>query len=228
MRNPKNFQADLHIHTFFSFDSLSKPEDVVRAAEKAGLSAIAITDHNQIQGALQACDFAKESGSKLQVIIGEEVSTDKGDLLVYFAKRKIEKGALEEVLEEVKRQNAVCSAAHPYDYIRSGIRLESLLPRTLASIHAVEVFNSRATSASLNLKAEKFAIFNGKPATAGSDAHHPSEIGNARVVFEGIRKLDASLLLQAKRAVQGKLSPKHVHLYSRYAVLRRKLGWKPR
>ncbi|MEM4633931.1 MAG: PHP domain-containing protein [Candidatus Anstonellaceae archaeon] len=226
MVKKKEFSADFHIHSHYSFDSLSKVEDILHASQKANLDAIAITDHNSIEGALEARDFAKESGLRLQVIVGEEVSTDKGDLLVYFLKKKIEPGSLQEVLQEVKAQRAVCCAAHPYDRYREGIPLPSLLPKTLSQIDAIEVFNARASLPSFNDQALKFASMNSKPFLAGSDAHGISEIGAAKVVFEGISKLDAKSILAAKRRIVGKLSPKYVHLFSRYAVLGKKLGWK--
>ena len=217
--------ADLHIHTLYSKDSLSRVEDVLAAAEKKGLHAIAITDHDEIDGAFEARDLARQKGLALQVIIGEEVSTDRGDLLVYFLKKRIAPGRLGDVLAEVKRQGAVCSAAHPYDFVRHGINLEQLPTRQLSAIRAVEAFNARVSVPAHNPRAEKFALSHGKALLAGRDAHHTSEIGAAFVEFEGVQELDAKSLLSAKRTLGGKLSPKYVHLFSRYAVLRKKLGW---
>jgi predicted metal-dependent phosphoesterase TrpH len=217
------FRADLHIHTHFSFDSLAKPEDILAAAVEKGLSAIAITDHNGVAGALEAAEIAREKRLPLQVIIGEEVSTDKGDLLVYFLKKKIPAGPLERVLSDVKKQGAVSCAAHPYDRMRHGIDLESLPKQTLASIDAIEAFNARVTVPSHNDSALAFAKKNGKPALAGSDAHHRLEVGSAAVEFAGISKLGRESLIRASRTIIGGLSSPLVHLLSRYAVLRKKM-----
>lgn len=216
------FRADLHIHTCYSFDSLSSPKSILAAAQKKGLSAIAITDHNEVEGAFEAAEIAKEEKSPIQVIVGEEVSTSEGDLLVYFLKKKIEPGSLSCVLEEAKRQKAICSAAHPYDFMRSGIALEKLPSRWLALIDAIEALNARASAPSQNTAALEFARRHKKPVLAGSDAHHPSEVGAAYAKFSGIKKLDKESMLSAKRILEGKLSPKFVHLFSRYAAVKNK------
>lgn len=229
MKKPiSSFKADLHIHTHRSMDSLSKPSEILAAAAAKGLSAIAITDHNEIDGAFETKELAESENMPLQVIIGEEVSTDKGDLLVYFLKRKINRGKLEDVLKEVKKQNAACSAAHPYDFTRHGINLEALLPSELSKIGAIEAFNARITVPSHNARALLFASSHGKPILAGSDAHHPSEVGAACVEFSGIKKLDVKNLLFAPRKILGNLSPKYVHGFSRYAVIHKMIFGKPR
>ncbi len=219
------FRADLHMHTCCSVDSLAEPEAMISAAVKKGLSAIAITDHNEIAGALEVQKIAQQKKLPMQVIIGEEVLTDKGDLLVYFLKRKIEKGSLEYVLAEVKRQGAVCCAAHPYDFTRHGIPLDNLGSSALSKIDAIEAFNARITVPSHNAKALSFAQKQGKPIFAGSDAHHPSEVGAAYAAFSGVYRLDAKNILSAPRRAGGNLSPPHVHGFSRYAAIAKMIGW---
>jgi len=223
IRGHSAFRADLHMHTCYSLDSLSKPKDILAAAVKKSLSAIAITDHDEIAGALEAKELAEKKKLPLQVIVGEEVSTDEGDLLVYFLKKRIAPAPLAEVLPQVKKQGAVCSAAHPYDFIRHGIKVESLPPSLLAQIDCIEAFNARVTVPSHNAHALAFAKQSGKPFLAGSDAHHPSEIGTAYVEFEGISKLDAKNILSAPRKILGGLSLPYVHGYSRYAVLHKRI-----
>jgi len=224
MKSKTVFRADLHVHTRHSKDSLSGPAAVLGAAMKKGLNAIAITDHDEIEGAFETARLAREKKLPLQVIIGEEVSTDEGDLLVYFLKKRIAPGKLMAVLAEVKRQGAVCSAAHPYDYTRYGIALGEIPAKQLASIGAVEAFNARITVGSHNDDAAAFAKANGKPMLAGSDAHHPSEVGAAYAEFSGIARLDKRSLLSAPRQLRGKVSPAYVHLFSRYAVLTKRAG----
>ena len=218
-------RADLHMHTCYSQDSLSRLEDVLSSAVKKGLGAIAITDHNEVSGALEAARLAKKLGFSIQVIAGEEVSTDKGDLLVYFLKRRIRPGPLARVLSEAKRQGAICCAAHPYDSARHGIALEKLPERELAAIDAVEAFNARITLPAHNASALLFCQKAGKPFLAGSDAHHPSEVGAAYAEFEigAGAKLDAKALLCMPRKIGGNLSSPLVHFFSRYAVAKRRI-----
>ena len=218
----KPFSADLHMHTCHSTDSLSSLEQVLDAAVERGLSAIAITDHNEISGAIEAQKIAREMKLPLQVIVGEEVGCPEGDLLVYFLRKRIPKCTLAEALEEVRKQKAVCCMAHPYDTRRMGMMARGLPEGMLAGIDAIEAFNARSTGAH-NAGAAGLAARLGKPALAGSDAHHASEAGAAFVEFSGVKKLDAKSLLSAKRKIRGRLSPQHVRFYSRYAVLRNRI-----
>ena len=222
-KNKKPFTADMHMHTYYSMDSLTKPEDILKTAIKKGLSCVAITDHNEIGGALQAQKIAKEKKLPLQVIIGEEVSCKEGDLLVYFVKKKIERGPLSEVLREVERQGAICCAAHPYDKRRHGIEIDRLPKKVLSQIHAIEAFNARCGQDALNKMALEYAIKNRKRMFAGSDAHHASEVGTVRVEFVGVKRLTVKNILSAKTVIYGKRSSKLVRFYSRYAVLIKKI-----
>lgn len=65
--------ADLHIHTFFS-DSTSSPQEVVDDAVNAGLSCIAITDHDICEGIRPAMEAAAPKG--IEVIPGVELSSE--------------------------------------------------------------------------------------------------------------------------------------------------------
>ncbi|MCX6772838.1 MAG: PHP domain-containing protein [Candidatus Micrarchaeota archaeon] len=220
----KAFRADLHMHTCHSIDSLSRVEDVLAAAVKAGLNAIAITDHNETEGAFEAQKIAKAHKLPLQIIIGEEVMCKEGDLLVYFLKRRIAPGPLAQVLKEVKRQGAVCSSAHPYDFTRGGIPLDNLPASILKQIDCIETFNCRAMLKGMNEKAAAAAVRFNKPQLAGTDSHHPSELGGAYVEFSGISALTPSTLLTALRKIIGKVAPTHVKIFTRYAVLRNRLA----
>lgn len=219
-------KADMHMHTRFSKDSLSAIDSVLDAALARNLGAIAITDHDRVDGAFEAQRRAAERGMHLQVIAGEEVTSDEGDLLVYFVKKRIAPGPLCKVLAEVKRQKAVCCPAHPYDFARHGMALEKLPRALLASIGAIEVFNARVPLASMNASAMKFALSQGKALLAGSDAHHPSEVGEAYVEFEleEGERLDAKALLRAKRKIGGRRASPLVRFHSRYAIARKRLG----
>ncbi len=220
MKTP--FKADCHVHTCYSPDSLADIEGILEAAVKKGLSAIAITDHDTISGALEAKKIACKL--PLQVIIGEEITTGKGDLLAYFVKKRIVPGPLSAVLDEVKKQGAVCCCAHPYDQFRKGVRPNLVAKDQLKKIHAIEVFNARSFNQSYNQKALSFAKKHKKVQLAGSDAHHASEVGRAYVEFKGIKKLGRNSLISAKRKIHGTLSPAYVRFFSKYAKLRKMLS----
>jgi predicted metal-dependent phosphoesterase TrpH len=73
------FKVDLHIHTCASEDGVVHPADVIKAARRRGLDRIAITDHNQVDGALLAKELDPEF-----VIVGEEILTTHGEFLALF------------------------------------------------------------------------------------------------------------------------------------------------
>src|SRR5258705_8275933 len=84
--------ADLHTHSRASFDSLASPASLVRTAAARGLTHLAITDHDRIDGALEAHERAADAGLDLTVIVGEEVRTADGDLICLFLNEAIPPG----------------------------------------------------------------------------------------------------------------------------------------
>ena len=63
-------KADLHVHSTYSPDSLITPKDLIFYAKKRGLNAVAVTDHNRVEGAIK---MAKETD--FLIIPGTEVSS---------------------------------------------------------------------------------------------------------------------------------------------------------
>ena len=68
-------RIDLHVHTTVS-DSTASPAEAVRLAKEAGLSAIAITDHDTVSGYAEAAEAGKKYG--VEVVPGIEISTKYG------------------------------------------------------------------------------------------------------------------------------------------------------
>jgi len=92
--------ADLHIHTIYSYDGTASVPAVLTKARKMGLDVIAITDHDEIAGSLNALELAPKYG--VEVIPGIEVTTSEGDLLALNITERIERdrSLLETVLIE--------------------------------------------------------------------------------------------------------------------------------
>ena len=82
-----SLKVELHCHSEYSKDSLNKLEDLIRVARKRGIQKLAITDHNNIEGALKARELDPEL-----IIVGEEILTTKGELLVFFLTKSIPRG----------------------------------------------------------------------------------------------------------------------------------------
>ncbi len=175
---------DLHIHSCYSKDSVSKPKDIVKFAIKKGLGGIAITDHNTIKGSLETQKIAKKINPDFIVILGSEIRTKQGELLAYDIQEEIPKGlSFEETFELIKEQGGLCIIPHPF----SNYFLRPLSKRwdknIFKKVDGIEVFNSG------NLKiGNKKAMFVAKklnlPVTAGSDAHVIDSIGLAGIICE--------------------------------------------
>jgi predicted metal-dependent phosphoesterase TrpH len=179
--------VDLHCHTSASFDSLSDPVAVVRAAARRGLTHLAITDHDRIDGALRARDAAPAG---LTVIVGEEVKTADGDLVALFLERPIPPGLpAAETVEAIRAQGGLAGIPHPFDRFRfSGMAAgqdTGVLERLALLVDFVEAHNARVPYAGANDRAAAFAREHGLAGIAVSDAHTVMEVGIAYAVLEG-------------------------------------------
>lgn len=172
--------ADFHIHSKYSYDSITEPRKIVKLCKKKGYDVISITDHNSIRGSLEAKKYGKEFG--IEILLGEEILTDAGDIIGINLNKEIRGGSFSEVLEEIRQQGGISILPHPY----KGHRLTDDL---LREVDLIEGFNSRL-SEELNKKAVKLAQFWHKPIVAGSDAHFAAEIGLARTVTNAPTGMD--------------------------------------
>jgi len=168
-------KADLHIHTNYSFDGLSSPLEVVEAAIEKGLDCICITDHNEVEGAFKARDYAKDKN--ILVIPGIEVLSKSGDILGIDVEKKIPDNlSAEETIREISKAGGLAVIPHPFDWpVENFVGGEK---RILDSkVEVIEAFNSSVVSRAANKKALKFVKDNNFLFTAGSDAHRAEYIG---------------------------------------------------
>lgn len=187
---------DLHCHSSASYDSLASPEGLVRVAAERGLTHLAITDHERIDGAVRARDAAPEG---LTVIVGEEVHSRDGDLIALYLERPVPPGlpALETVAA-IHDQGGLAGIPHPFDRWRSsglaGLQEELLAP-LLAEIDFLEAFNGRVPYSAANERAAALAAAHGLPGIASSDAHTLLEVGIAYTILPG--PIDSAAELKA-------------------------------
>lgn len=164
---------DLHTHTHHSPDATLSPAELVERALEAGLDRVAITDHNTLDGALEARLRYRD-----HVIVGEEIDCRCGlDIIGLFLTERIPpRLRLEEVVERIRDQGGVVYAPHPFAY---AWRAGWYGARALRVADMVEGFNSRAFFPPWNRRATEAARATGVPVGAGTDAHFPWEIGRA-------------------------------------------------
>jgi predicted metal-dependent phosphoesterase TrpH len=176
------FFIDLHCHTNASFDSLSDPGSVVRAAATRGLTHLAITDHDRIDGALRARDAAPAG---LQVIVGEEVRTADGDLIALFLEHAVEPHRpARETIEAIRAQGGLVGIPHPFDKFRGSMLKDPRLEAMAQLVDWVETHNARVVGGSGNERAQEFAREMGLPGVAVSDAHSVLEVGVAYTALD--------------------------------------------
>ena len=182
---------DLHCHTGASFDCLTKPADVVRLAAARGLTHIVITDHDRIDGALEAQAVAPPG---LTVIVGEEVKSADGDLICAYLSRAIPPGlSAAETAAEAHAQGGLVGIPHPFDTYRGSLVKSARLDVIAALVDWVEVHNARVIGSG-NEEAARFAAMHGLPGVAASDAHSGVEVGVAYTALDGDPSTPAGLL----------------------------------
>ena len=229
---PRTAFVDFHIHTRFSRDSILGEERFIRSALDRGLTHVAVTNHNNVEGAIAVRDKVRELGldDRLTVILGEEVSTSDGEVVGIFLTTTIPRGlSAEETADAIHEQGGLVSIPHPFDPFRgSHIREAPLVALAEAGkIDMVEVFNSRVTLQRHNQEAADFAHRYGIPGIAASDSHSRFEIAMS---FNSLPDFtDAAGL---KRVLpdndwHGSRSTVFIHLTTRWAVWRNMFdGWR--
>lgn len=187
--------ADLHAHSRASFDSLASPESLVRTAAARGLTHLAITDHDRIDGALEARDRAATIAPGLTVIVGEEVRTAEGDLVCLYLEHAIPPGLpAEEAIAAARAQGALVGVPHPFDRLRGSLLRDERMERLASQVDWIETHNARIIGAAGNQRAAEFAADHGLPGVAVSDAHSGFEIGVAYTILDGDLSSAAGLL----------------------------------
>jgi predicted metal-dependent phosphoesterase TrpH len=215
--------ADFHCHTRHSPDSRLEEDRFISLALERGLTHVAVTDHNTIEGAVTVRARAAEMGvaDRLTVILAEEVSSADGEIVALFISETIPRDLPAEVTADaILEQGGLVSAPHPFDpFRRSHLRPDALARlATTNRIDLVEVFNSRVTFARHNQEAADFAARHGIPGVACSDSHTGMEVAmsfNALPAFDGPTELRAAL---ADNEWHGSRTTKLVHLGTRLAV----------
>jgi predicted metal-dependent phosphoesterase TrpH len=208
------WKVDLHSHTIYSKDCLTPTAALIERARAVGLDKIAVTEHNNLAGALAAKAMAPDL-----VIVSEEIKTTHGEIIAYFVKECVPKGlSPQETIKRLRDQGAVISIPHPLDSLRRSAMGREYVLEIIAQVDALEVRNARCVRGADNLAAAELALAHGKLLTAGSDAHTTFEVGRCSVLMPEFDD-DAESFRDAleKAQPQGEISPFWPHLASTYA-----------
>lgn len=186
-------KIDCHNHSYWSYDGLSSPEKLIVSALKKGMDGIALTDHNTIAGWPEAVKAAKKHNAFL--ILGQEIKTEKGDILGLFLSKEIKSKNFSEAVKEIRSQKGIVVAAHPFhfpEHFKGDIKKYSHF------FDAIEIFNSRGPFLFSDKKAKKIAEQCNLAFLGGSDSHLAKMSGNAYT------EAKASSLEEFKQAILNK------------------------
>ncbi len=213
----KLLKADFHIHTAYSMDCNTSPEEIISRCLKTGINCITIADHDAVEGALKM-----QSLAPFPVIVAEEILTPQGEVMGMFLKEGVPNGLpIEQAISHIKAQGALVCLPHPLDTFR-GLRLDSKrLEELVEQIDIIEVFNARSPILWSPTKARTFANKYDIPVTAGSDAHTPNEIGNTYVEMPEFNSKDGFLQALRKGKIHRYRASPLVHLSSTWTKLKK-------
>lgn len=180
----------MHLHSTYSADGTMNVNEIIMFARKIGLNGIAITDHNEVKGALKGIEIARGI-ENFVVIPGIEVSSSEGHIIALGLEERVERNLpITETVEIIRDLNGTVIAPHLCRLI-SGIGVACARK---IEIQGIEVINARSVTFA-NEKARRLAKEMGVTETGGSDAHFQNEIGRAFTAFE-FESYDADELLQ--------------------------------
>ncbi|MBO0683508.1 MAG: PHP domain-containing protein [Candidatus Dormibacteraeota bacterium] len=182
-------RADPHLHTYYS-DGWPSPQGLVDVGERLGLQVIAVTDHDTIEGALRAAEYACGRPDAPSVVVGEEVSSLDGHVLGLFLEQRVEPGmSAAATVEAIHAQNGLAIAPHPFwrtDRQGRNGRIHGVgRAAVMLDFDAIEVENSTPGFYAYNQMARRACAAAGRCEFGGSDAHIIDAVGRACTTFPG-------------------------------------------
>ena len=194
---------DLHMHSRYSVDALSKPQTIVKICKKKGWG-FSLTDHDNMdaytKGGIEK--IAKKAGvflvpgEEIKVLDSKREKKCVGEVIGYFLNEEIVPTTFENILDQINDQGALLACPHPFDWPRKKFKA---FPKEWKKFDAMEVYNARAYYQGLNKQSMQFyeEVAQEKLAPlANSDAHTPEEVGN------GLTKIDAVNENEFRRAIK--------------------------
>lgn len=198
-------RADLHIHTKYSQDSSINPKTLVdQLFAHASVKAVAVTDHNNLDGYDKVRELAKPFKDVL-IIPGVEIPTPEGDLLVLgVVELPPQPWNVRNVIDFARRNDGVVVAAHPYREYGLGNLAKNY------DVDALEVLNG-GTPPHLNRLAENLAREMKCPGVAGTDAHNTDELWTVYTEIQASLDVDEVLRSIKKGLVKACSCSRSIH-----------------
>ncbi|MDI9623334.1 MAG: PHP domain-containing protein [Methanothermobacter sp.] len=201
---------DPHIHSIYSGDAKGTPRQIIKRARRIGLDAIAIADHDTMQGSRVAEKEAKNF-KDIIVVPAMEISTSKGHILALGIQDEIKKGVTpQEAVDSIHEQGAIVIIPHPFVRYREGlfVNVQDL------KFDAIETLNSRYIFGYSNWRARRLAKEKNLPMIGSSDAHFIAAIGTCFTQIDSEPNIDDILtaILKGRTKPMGSRTPLHLIL----------------
>ena len=167
-------RIDLHVHTRHSHDSAAPVSSVLQRCRDSGLGLVAVTDHDNIRGGLEA----RETAAGFPVIVGEEIKSSRGDILGLFLEQPVPARLSPlETVKRVKDQGGLVGIPHPFDRIRPTAMGARALREIVPWVDFLEGYNAHTFLPRDNDRGVNFAADHSLPVVACSDSHSALELG---------------------------------------------------
>jgi predicted metal-dependent phosphoesterase TrpH len=176
-------KTDLHVHTTYSSDSVITPKQLVFYAKKRGLTAVAVTDHNKVEGARKIAEQ-----TDVLIIPGTEVSSMHGHIVGLNVNELIPRGlSADETVDRIHKAGGIAIACHPFALMKGSVG-----KHVTSKFDAVEAINASAFPFNrATRKAHQLAEQLKLPKVAGTDAHYGPVIGQAYTIINAEPNVEA-------------------------------------
>lgn len=195
--------ADLHIHSIYSSDATTTVRAILKQASDVKLNVIAVTDHDEIRGSLEAQQLAPKYG--IEVIPAVEISTREGHLVALFIKTLPPSGlSLIDTLIQIGDQGGIAIAPHPFNNLPNSLSMESVLGVLTNSkvkhiLKGIETHNMGTQN--FDRIVQKLSIYLPLAKIASSDAHIYWAIGAGRTEFAGTTANDLRAAIETNSTI---------------------------
>jgi predicted metal-dependent phosphoesterase TrpH len=183
--------ADMHIHSIASDGTASAAEILDYVESRTDLDVIAISDHERTEAAVECQRLARERGSRVDVVVGEEVTTRSGHLLGLFLQARLKRNLpVETTVAEIHEQGGLAIVPHPFSAFTLGMRKNAILrvhnsPDPLVYWDGLEGFNPSTAGRYGRAATARLAAELDLPLVGNSDGHTLDTIGDGRTLFPG-------------------------------------------
>ena len=202
--------ADVHVHTMASDGTAGVLEILEHVERRADIQVLAVTDHERIDAAIAAREIARDRGLRVEIVVGEEITTRGGHLLALFIERRIRPlQSLRTSIALVHEQGGLAIASHPLAPYPSCVSERSVRrlhddPDPIYHLDGLETFNPTTPGRTHHARAITLAAELGLAAVGGSDAHLLHAIRSGYTGFAGRTAADLRLaILEARTTSHG-------------------------